>query len=94
MPYELEDQVADLTSENEKLETEITSLEGDIEKQKDVIGKLTEILASGLTLQDRLMDEILHLHSHANERLPMDLIAAKDEFFKMVRKLLEEHRGN
>jgi len=40
------------------------------------------------------MDEILHLHSHANERLPMDLIEAKDEFTKTIRKLLEEYRGN
>ena len=94
MPYELEDQVADLTSENEKLEMEVSTLEANIERQKTVISNLAETLASALTLMDRLMDEILHLHGHANERLPMDLIEAKDELDKMIRKLMEEYRGN
>jgi len=84
MPYELEEQVGDLTTENEKLETLIA-------KHLHTIQLLADALGSALALQNRLLNEVLALHAHADERLPMELIKAKDEFDQTIRKLLEEY---
>jgi hypothetical protein len=93
MIYALEDQVADLTVENEKLETKIGTLEDLLTRARVGIERLTDTLTHALSLQDRMLSEILHLHKHAEERLPLDLIEAKDQFDISVRKLMEEHRG-